>query len=323
MPIDRTQEPNSLPQPSHVHTPVARTTVAIVGLGGIGGGIAGSLCAAGRHDVVACTRRPLARLVLDRPEGTVEVPLRTQTNPVGAAPADWVLLCTKAHETPSTAPWLARLCTGATRVAVLQNGIDHVERVKPLVGDATVVPVLVYYNGERLAADHVRLRHAGGHDLIVPDEPAGRAFSTLFDGVPLRVVLSPDFTTLKWQKLLLNAIANPITALTMRRQEVLRRDDVRALCLTILAEAVAVARADGARLAEDEAAQIVATLLSYAPELGTSMYFDRVAGRPLEVEALTGAIVAAGERYAIATPVNRALLTLLRAISDAASPPRA
>ena len=53
------------------------------------------------------------------------------------------------------------------------------------------------------------------------------------------------------------------------------------------------------------------------------MYFDRVAGRPLEVEALTGAIAAAGERYAIATPVNRALLTLLRAISDAASPPRA
>jgi 2-dehydropantoate 2-reductase len=47
------------------------------------------------------------------------------------------------------------------------------------------------------------------------------------------------------------------------------------------------------------------------------MYFDRLAGRRLEVEALTGAIVAAGERHGIATPLNRALLTLLRVIDDA------
>jgi 2-dehydropantoate 2-reductase len=47
------------------------------------------------------------------------------------------------------------------------------------------------------------------------------------------------------------------------------------------------------------------------------MYFDRLAGRRLEVEALTGAIVGAGERHGIAMPLNRALLTLLRAINDA------
>jgi 2-dehydropantoate 2-reductase len=49
------------------------------------------------------------------------------------------------------------------------------------------------------------------------------------------------------------------------------------------------------------------------------MYFDTLGGRPLEIEALTGAIVAAGERHAIATPLNRALLTLLRAVSDTAA----
>ena len=48
------------------------------------------------------------------------------------------------------------------------------------------------------------------------------------------------------------------------------------------------------------------------------MYFDRLAGRALEVEVLTGAIVAAGERLGLATPLNRMLLTLLRAVSDAA-----
>jgi hypothetical protein len=82
-------------------------------------------------------------------------------------------------------------------------------------------------------------------------------------------------------------------------------------------EAKPVARADGARVADDEAARALSTLADYSGKLGTSMYFDRLAGRTLEVEALTGAVVAAGARHRIATPLNRALLALLRAINDA------
>jgi 2-dehydropantoate 2-reductase len=299
-----------------------RKTVAVVGLGSIGGVAAGCLAAAGRHEVVACVRQPIARLTLEVPAGPVELPLRTLADPAEAAPADWVLLCTKAHHTQAAAPWLTRLCGPSTRVAVLQNGIDHVARVAPLAGAAAVVPVLVYYNGERLAPDHaqharVRLRHAGAHDLLAADDEAGAAFAQLFAGTELRVVLSDDFLTLAWRKLFLNAVANPITALTLQRQAVLRRPDVHELCRAILDEAVAVARADGARLADDEAERALATLAGYSGELGTSMYFDRLAGRTLEVEALTGAVVAAGARHGIATPLNRALLALLRAINDA------
>jgi 2-dehydropantoate 2-reductase len=229
------------------------------------------------------------------------------------------LLCTKAQQTPSAAPWLARLCDSSTRIAVLQNGISHVERVAPLAGGAVVVPTLVYYNGERLGADRVRLRHVSEHALVATDDADGRAFAQLLEGTPLRVLLSREFSTLAWRKLLINAVANPITALTLQRQAVLRREDVKALCIAILDEAVAVACADGVQLAEDEAPKTLANLLTYPPEAGTSMYFDRLAGRGLEVEALTGAIVAAGERLHVATPLNSTLLTLLRAISDAAS----
>src|ERR1700685_4385571 len=129
-----------------------RSTVAVVGLGSIGGVAAGCLIAAGRHDVIACVRGPIERLTLDAPNGTVELPLTALTDPAQAKPVDWVLLCTKTHATASTAPWLKRLCAPGTRVAVLQNGIDHVARVAPLADGATVVPVIVYYNGERCFA---------------------------------------------------------------------------------------------------------------------------------------------------------------------------
>src|SRR5438105_5305021 len=250
-----------------------RLSIAVVGLGSIGGGAAGSLAAAGRHEVLACTRQPIARFTLERAEGTIELPLPVLTDPAQAKPVDWVLLCTKTHQTAAAASWLARLCAPATRVAVMQNGIDHVARVAPLAGGATIVPVLVYYNGERLASDRVRLRHAGAYDAVVADDEPGRAFVDLFEGTPLRIIRRDDFATLAWRKLLINAVANPITALTMQRQVVLRREDIRDLCLAILDEAVAVARADGARLAADEAARTISTLLTYPAEAGTSMYF--------------------------------------------------
>jgi len=295
-----------------------RSTVAVVGLGQIGAAAASVLRLADRHDVVGCARRPLDRLIFERPGGAVDIPLRVLTDPRDATPVDWVLLCTKAQDTPSAAPWFARLCGRSTRIAALQNGIDHAGRVAPYAKGAAVVPVLVYYNGERLAADRVRLTPVGDYDVIVPDDAAGRAFARLLDGTSLRVVARADFTTFAWRKLLLNVSANPITALTLQRQGVLRRDDVRALCLAVLDEAVAVGRADGAHFAPDESARAYATLMSFSPELGTSMYFDRLAGRKLEIEALTGAVVAAGERFGIPTPLNRALLVLLRAVSDAA-----
>ena len=233
-----------------------RRTVAVVGLGNIGAAIAGCLQAAGRHDVVACARRPIDRLILDRNAGTEEVPLRTLTDPLAAEPADWVLLCCKAQDTLSTAPWLARLCTPDTHIAVLQNGIDHVARVAPYAGGATIVPTIVYYNGERLAPDHVRLRSVARYDLMAPDGPAGRGFVALLDGTTLNVQLSGDFATYAWRKLLLNVVVNPVTALTLQRQSVLRRPDVHALCLEVLAEAIAVGKADGTRLKEEDAARI-------------------------------------------------------------------
>jgi 2-dehydropantoate 2-reductase len=293
------------------------TTVAVIGLGGIGGVAAASLGHAGRLEVVACGRRPLDRMKLERPEGEVEVSMRTLTDPEDATPVDWVLLVTKAQDTPSAAPWLAKLCGPETRVAVMQNGIDHAARVAPFIGAATAVPTIVYYNGERIAPDHVRIRHIGDADMLAPDTDDGRAFSALFDDVPITVGLSADFTTLAWRKLMINLVVNPITALTRLRQAVLQHPDILDLTRTILDEAVAVARADGAVLEPDEAARMAALIKAFPRDAGSSIYFYVLADRPLESRQLTGALVDIGARHGVPTPVNTTLLALTNAVSDA------
>jgi 2-dehydropantoate 2-reductase len=290
-----------------------RKTMAVIGLGSIGGVVAGLLRATERYDIVACVRRPVEKLTVERAEGTVEVPITALTDPAQAKPVDWVLVCTKAQDSAGSAPWLARLCGEGTRIATLQNGIGHADRLRPYVGPATVVPAIVYYNGERLAPDRMRHRRAGEHDFAVADDADGQAFAGLFEGTSLRVLLSDDFKTLAWRKLLLNAAANPISALTLERNRVFQREDIQALCRALLEEAVSVGRADGAQLAADEAEQVIGRLLAIPGDAGSSMYFDRMAGRPLEIDALTGAVVEAGERHGLATPLNRMMLTLGRA----------
>jgi 2-dehydropantoate 2-reductase len=293
-----------------------RKTIAIVGLGSIGGIVAGVLSALNRHDIVACVRHRIDKLTVERPEGVIETPVTALTDPAQAKPVDWILLCTKTQDTAASAEWLQRLCGADTRLAVLQNGIGHADRLRPFAGPATIVPTIVYYNGERLAPDRVRYRQAGEHDFAVADDTDGRAFASLLDGTSLFTFVTPDFKTLAWRKLLLNAAANPISALTIQRNHVFRRDDIRDLCHALLEETMMVARADGAKLPADEIEQAMARLLAVPIDAGSSMYFDRIAGRPLEIDAITGAVVAAGERHKVATPLNRMLLTLARAARE-------
>ena len=297
-----------------------RQRIAVIGLGSIGGVVAGILGASQRHEIVACVRRPIVRMTVEQTEGIIESPIRALTDPSCAEPQDWVLLCTKVQDTASSGPWLQRLCGPKTKIAALQNGIGHAENLAPFVGGATVIPTIVYYNGERLAPDRVRYRRGGEYDFAVADGPDGQALAALFEGTRLRTLLSGDFKTLAWRKLLVNAVGNPVSALTLQRNAVFLRDDVAALCLALLDEAVTVGRADGAQLATDEAAQTMARLTAIPPDAGSSMYFDRLNGRPLEIDALTGAVVEIAERHRVPTPLLRVLLTLARATSASPAP---
>jgi 2-dehydropantoate 2-reductase len=283
---------------------MTKQNIAVIGLGAVGGVAAAVLQLAGRHHIIACARRLTSPLSLHHADSVHVVPLQCVTDPAEATPVDWILLCTKAQDTSASSAWLERLAAPGTRIAVLQNGLGHPERVAPFVLGLPVVPVIVYYNGERLGPDAVRLRRSSEHDIVVADDQDGRAFSALFAGSMLRALPEADFTLRSWRKLLLNITGNTLTAITRQRGHVLRRPDVHALGIAMLKEAIAVGRAEGVPLSDDEAAATWALMMTYPPDSGSSMYHDAMAGRPLETEALTGAVVRAGERHGIPTALN-------------------
>lgn len=287
-------------------------SVAVVGPGAVGVTLAVGLVEAGL-DVVLCGRTPVDAVTLTEDEyGHRTVPVRFAGEPSQVEPVDWVVLATKIHQTEAAWPWLEALAGAGTRVLAAQNGVDHADRVPAGLRDA-VAPALVYINAERTGPGEVRARRTE-RELVLPDDAVGRAAAELFGPTWIRTETVPDFRTAAWRKLLTNVSANPVTALTGRRIEVLREPMPARLALDVLHETVAVGRAAGANLPDGCAEDTLAWLQALPAGSTSSMLQDREAGRPLEHDGLTGAVVRLADRYGIDVPANRALLALTSAL---------
>lgn len=293
-------------------------TVAVVGPGAIGSTFAAVARRAGVRELTLCGRTPVERITVRADGGDAVVldgrggAVRTDPGTV-AGPVDWLLLAVKAHQTDGAGHWLRTLTGPDTVVVVLQNGVEHRERVAPFVDGATVLPAVVWCPAEPLDRETVRVR--GEPALTVPDRPESHRLAELLTPGGARIDRAADFRTELWRKLTMNAVAG-LTVLTGRRAGMFRRPDVHRLAVALATECIAVAAAEGARLTGADAEAIVGEMAAMPPDMGSSILFDRAAGRALEWDARNGVVHRFGARHGIATPVTDVLVPLLAAASD-------
>ncbi len=263
--------------------------------------------------MVVHARTPFESLEIRRDGQVTVVPVSVVVSP-GGPTADLVFVTVKAADTGSTAPHLAATCGPATLTVVVQNGLDQASRVAPFLDDGTgpATTALAYVAAER---EHPgRVHHIHGNLLVVDEAHAATVGRAVSPG--MRVRGSADMATECWRKLLGNLVANPITALTQRHMDVMASPGIGGLARSVLMEAVAVGRAEGADLSESEVDGILERMMSYGSETASSMYYDRMAGRPMEHQYLTGEVVRRGAAHGIAVPVNATMLALLGAIDN-------
>ncbi|WP_338088409.1 2-dehydropantoate 2-reductase [Longimicrobium terrae] len=289
-----------------------RTEIAVVGVGAVGGCIAAHLSAAGKA-VLLCVRHSIDALVVDTPSGVLRENPPSATDPREVQPMPWVLLATKAHQTPDAAAWLRALAGGESTIAVLQNGVEHEARVAPYAGRAVVLPVVVECPSTRTAPG--RVTQNGPARLKVPAGERGEAFARLFAGSDVEVEVVERFEDARWRKLCQNVAGGAVSALTGRTLGVTREPGVAWLARELVLECVRVARAEGVPLDDGIADEIVTSLQEGDPGAGTSMLSDRLAGASLEVDARNGAVVRLGMRHDIPTPLNRAVTAVLLAVN--------
>ena len=272
--------------------------IAILGMGAIGHVVARALD--GRADLVKVDR--------------TSAPLRD-----GEAPVDAAIVTTK---TPGTA-WAAKIAAkilGPDGVALtIQNGLGNYETLVENVGRDRVA-VGVIYVGAQLVNGELRATGAGKVELGRPTAAKSRAkldeLGRLLRDGGMDVTVVDDAWPAVWRKVVTNAAVNPLTAVIRRTNAELLADAPASRVADCLAREVArVATASGVRIGEDEAVKQWRAMAALTGANRSSMLQDVEAGRPTEIDAISGAVAREGERRGVTAPLNQAMALLVPALA--------
>jgi 2-dehydropantoate 2-reductase len=318
---------------------MTQPSICIFGAGAIGGFLAAMLEAAGTKVaiVVRGAHRDaiLAEGLRLQSEGKeIRTYPRVATDAAALGPQDYLILTLKAHSLEPALPELRKLIGPATTIVAAVNGIPwwytyalegpfanrRIAAVDPHgalwegLPPAQTLGCVVYPAAEIIAPGVVQHSYGDRFSLGEPDgsrSARALALSQILIAAGLKAPVRPRIRDEIWVKLWGNMAFNPVSALTMATlDEVIADPGTRAVVREMMLEGQAVAERLGVRFAID-----VDKRIAGAAEVGahkTSMLQDLEQGRPLEIEALLGAVVEMAEWVEVPTPLCRAILALVR-----------
>jgi len=270
-------------------------------------------------------------------EGNFQARPRVVSSLEEAGIADVVVLAVKAQGLPALAPQLAPVLGPETAVVSTQNGVPwwffqagggplagtRLERVDPggvitaAIEPRRVIGSIVYFATEIVRPGVVR--HTEG-DRISLGEPDGsrsdrcRQIAKALVAAGLRAPITTRLRHEIWVKLLGNVAFNPVSVLTRATLAQMARDsEVSALARNIMQEVESVARALGLELPVTIEQRMAGA--AAVGEHKTSMLQDLEAGRPMELEAIVGAVVELGERLNLPMPHTRTVYACARLLA--------
>lgn len=296
--------------------------VGVVGCGAIGALFAAGLAAGGEAEVWAYDPDAAHVAAIQahglRLSGAHEVVARVRATSVAEElpPCDVGLVATKGLHTRAAIAATARAFAGGA-VASLHNGVGNEELIAEHVG--AVMRGTTFQGGRVVAPGHV-VWDTEGDTWLGPFEPApapAAAVAQIAEALTragLRTLALADARGAQWTKLIFNAAANPVAALTgLPHGRVCALPELRELVRGLVAEGVAVADALGIRLDDDPDALIDRAATTAAEHRG-SMLQDVLARRATEIDFLSGGIVREGRGAGVPTPLHEAAVALVRGV---------
>ena len=295
-----------------------QTRVAVVGAGAVGGFYGARMVGSGAQVTFLARGRNLEALrekgLTLRNQGEesrLAVEAASTAEEIG--PVDVVLLCVRTLDVAEASQSLMPLLAPRTAVLALQNGLDHIGLISEEVGPDRVLVGSVQALAVQLVAPGV-VTHYGGEGEIVFG-PFGGGFSEraerlgkLFEqsSIPYRV--SEEMKRELWEKLLFIGGVGGVTALARAPiGPLLESREGWALLAASCEEIVTVARTEGVDLGSDAVERTLRFAGTFPSQWRSSMARDLEAGRRLEVDALSGAVIRRAGRQGIPAPVHRVI----------------
>jgi 2-dehydropantoate 2-reductase len=308
--------------------------IAVLGAGALGCAIGGTLAAAGHELALISRNRAHVDAIRSRglrlrtPQGEQAVHALAATDAAGLGTMDLVIVLVKSFDTQAAITAAAGLVGPDTAVLSLQNGLGHEDILAQAVGRARVLAGKTYVGGVMLAPGIVQAGVAGKATVVGEldgsDSPRVRRIAEAFTRAGLATTASADIRAAMWDKLLVNVATGALSAITRLGYGALYRlPELEATALAAVAEAMAVARAQGIALDTREPRAAWELARSGLPEdFKTSMLQSLEKGAPTEIDFINGAVVRHGARVGVATPVNATLVACVKGIEAAPAAPR-
>jgi 2-dehydropantoate 2-reductase len=290
--------------------------ILVMGSGGVGGYFGGRLAGAGHEVTFVARGAHLAAmqrdgLLLDSQLGNLTIqPARAVADPAEAGGPDVVIFATKLGDTESAARSLSPVVGEGTTIITFQNGVDGPEIIAGTLPGTHVVP------GVARIASHISrpgvIEHRSPFARIEFGEPDGssspklEAFHAACKAAGIDAVLSRNIQRDIWLKFALLAPFSGLSSLTGGTAGPIRETPAtRALMEAAIREVIAVGIAAGVPLTTEDFTRIWKAVEGQPPAMTSSMAHDRNAGKPLEVNFLSGAVVRIGEKHGVPAPTHK------------------
>jgi 2-dehydropantoate 2-reductase len=297
--------------------------IAVMAAGAVGGYFGARLAAAG-HDVSFVARGEHLRAIRTRglrvesPLGDLHIQgakATSESRDVGEV--DVVLFAVKLWDTEVAATAARPLVGASTRVLTLQNGVDSVERLQPILGEDRVVggtthmASVISAPGVIAHSSQFALMKCGHVDRR--GDPVLDAFVELARAAGIDAHRSDDINLDRWKKFtFLVGLSGATGIMRLPLGPILADPDTRAFFLDLMQEVVMVGRAVGVALPGDFAQDRLAFADSTPPGFKASLLHDLERGSRLELDWLAGKVVELGGRLKIPTPANGAVYAALK-----------
>ena len=311
--------------------------VAMVGAGGLGGLYGGLLARAGLDMTFIARGRNLAALrehglILKRVSGEeVQLTVRATDDPREVGPVDLVWFCVKTYDLDAAARHALPLVSPETMALPIQNGVEAPERLAEILGREHVLGGVGRAGATLVAPGRVEEKSRQAAVVFGELDGGASARTERLERVLREADLDPrvseDIQAELWDKFVQAcAIFGLDTLLRVPAATYLRSPETAELFVGLMREVDAVGRARGVRLAEGTVERLwgtLSTLFRTNPTIRSSMYFDVMAGRRLEIDAASGAVVRLGREVGVPTPLNFAIYAALKPFAEGAPTPAA
>ena len=297
--------------------------IAAMAAGAVGGYFGGRMAAAG-HDVAFIARRAHLDAIrkdglkIESTHGDLHLKnVNATDDPAKVGPVDIVLFAVKLWDTEKAAELARPLVGPDTRVITLQNGVDSVERVAPILGaDKTVAGTA--YIATVIKAPGV-ISHTSKFAMMRCGRVDGRpdaklqAFADAAKAAKIDITIADDMNRERWQKFVfLSAMAGINATTRMPLGKILADPDTRAYYRKLMEECVAVGKAKGVALPDGYVDERMTFSDSAPPGMKASMLHDLEAGNRLELDWLTGKVVSLGRELGVPPPASDAVYAAVK-----------